>query len=96
MLHSFELSRSCPLVIVIAIIICCPAGVAVVVVVVRVREGGVAVDVAGVCSVAVAAVAGIAAVKVTFEVDAVVGFVPAALMEVGRLAGSGMDYQLDN
>ena len=78
---------------------------------VRVREGGVAVDVAGVCSVAVAAVAvdvagvcsvavaavaGIAAVKVTFEVDAVVGFVPAALMEVGRLAGSGMDYQLDN
>ena len=47
------------------------------------------------CSVAVAAVAGIA-VKVAFEVDAVVGFVPAALMEVGRLAGSGMDYQLDN
>ena len=92
MLHFFELSRSCPLVIVV--IICCPAGVAVVVVVVRVREGGVAVDVAGVCSVA--AVAGIAAVKVTFEVDAVVGFVPAALMEVGRLAGSGMDYQLDN
>ena len=59
-----------------------------------VAVAAVAVDVAGVCSVA--AVAGIAAVKVTFEVDAVVGFVPAALMEVGRLAGSGMDYQLDN
>ena len=87
MLRSFEYHRSGPLSnivpVVIAIRSCCPAGVAVVVVVVRVREGGVAVAVAGVCSVAVAAVAGVAAVKVAFEDDAV------ALMEVGRMAGSG-------
>ena len=90
MLRSFEYHRSGPLSnivpVVIAIRICCPAGVAVVVVVIRGLLSGVAV--AGVGSVAVE----IAAVIVAVEIDAVVVFVPVALeveVEVGRLSGSG-------